>query len=157
MDEEFGKEVNFRLQRQYRSAPAIQAWPARAFYGQRAAEPDKSVENIKLEDLLVTDAQMITNRLVLVDLNRLEGEWRKTMFEVVILSKEIRNILLYFSQKWVVLLFTTLENCCWLPSICANCLRICNKKKTQKLHISLNTTHNEFKYKDIFVSYLKVK
>ena len=81
--EEFGTEVNFHLKRQYRSAPAIQQWPARAFYHQRAAEPDKSVENIHLKDLLLTpDAKMITDPLVLVDLNRLEGEWQRSMFEV---------------------------------------------------------------------------
>ena len=82
MDEEFGPDVNFHLQRQYRSAPAIHEWPARTFYQQRAVKADKSVENINLKDLLVPDAKMITDQLVLVDLDRLEGEWQKSMFKV---------------------------------------------------------------------------
>ena len=84
MDEQSGTEVNFHLQRQYRSVPVIQEWPARIFYGQRAAEPDKSVENINLKELLIPNAKMITDPLVLVDLNRLEGEWQPSMFEVII-------------------------------------------------------------------------
>ena len=82
LDNEFGPEINFHLRRQYRSAPAIQEWPKRAFYGSKAAEPDESVQNIKLEDLLAPGAQLITDRLVLVDLSRLDGEWRDNMFEV---------------------------------------------------------------------------
>ena len=82
LDEEFGPEVNFHLQRQYRSTPTIQEWPARAFYGQRAAEADNSVRNIHLKDLLVPDAKIYTDPFVFVDFNRLEGEWRNTMFEV---------------------------------------------------------------------------
>ena len=83
LDNVFGPELNFHLRRQYRSAPPIQAWPMRAFYGSKAAEPDESVENIKLEDLLTPGAQLIKDPLVLVDLSRLDGEWRDVMFEVI--------------------------------------------------------------------------
>ena len=82
LDKEFGSEVNVHLQRQYRSAPAIQEWPARVFYGTKSPEPDESVRNIRLNDLLVNNAQIVKYPLVLVDLSQLEGEWREHMFEV---------------------------------------------------------------------------
>ena len=91
MNEQFGPEVNFHLQRQYRSTPVIHEWPARVFYGQRAAEPDKSVESIQFKDLLIPGAQIITEPLVLVDLNKLEGEWKPSMFEVMSMLRPICN------------------------------------------------------------------
>ena len=82
LDKDLGNEVNFHLQRQYRSIPAIQKWASRVFYGHRAAEPEESVQNISLDDLLVNSSQIVTDPLVLVDLNRLDGEWREHMFGV---------------------------------------------------------------------------
>ena len=82
LDEEFGPDVNFHLQRQYRSAPAIQEWPDSVFYGPMAAETAESVKNIHLDDLLVPDAKVITDPLVLVDLSKLEDGWHENMLEV---------------------------------------------------------------------------
>lgn len=86
--------VNFHLKRQYRSNPAIHEWPNRAFYKQMAAEPDQSVRDIHLDNLLL-DAPirmdrpflpaaptLITDPFVFVDLSKLEGGWEPRMLQV---------------------------------------------------------------------------
>ena len=84
LDDEFGPEVNFHLQHQYHSAPAIKEWANRTFYGKRAPEAAESVQTTHFNDLLMPDAnaRMVTDPLVLVDLSRLEGEWHADIFEV---------------------------------------------------------------------------
>ncbi|CAK5093237.1 unnamed protein product [Meloidogyne enterolobii] len=88
LDEDFGADsnVNFHLNRQYTSNPAIRAWGDSVFYKERKAIPaTKSVENMNLNEILKPNMKstikLVSEPLVLVDISRLEGEWKESMFE----------------------------------------------------------------------------
>nr|CAD2172413.1 unnamed protein product [Meloidogyne enterolobii] len=90
LDEDFGVDsnVNFHLNRQYTSNPAIRAWGDSVFYKERKAIPaTKSVENMNLNEILKPNIKknnklkLVTEPLVLVDISKLEGEWKEFMFE----------------------------------------------------------------------------
>nr|CAD2174269.1 unnamed protein product [Meloidogyne enterolobii] len=88
LDEDFGGDsnVNFHLNRQYTSNPAIRAWGDSVFYKERKTIPaTKFVENMNLNEILKPNMKstikLVTEPLVLVDISRLEGEWKESMFE----------------------------------------------------------------------------
>uniref|UniRef100_A0A915N463 Uncharacterized protein n=1 Tax=Meloidogyne javanica TaxID=6303 RepID=A0A915N463_MELJA len=90
LDEDFGADsnVNFHLNRQYTSNPAIRAWGDSVFYKERKALPaNKSVEKMNLNEILKPNIKknntlkLVTEPLVLVDISKLEGEWKEFMFE----------------------------------------------------------------------------
>uniref|UniRef100_A0A914MPH6 DNA2/NAM7 helicase-like C-terminal domain-containing protein n=1 Tax=Meloidogyne incognita TaxID=6306 RepID=A0A914MPH6_MELIC len=90
LDEDFGVDsnVNFHLNRQYTANPAIRAWGDSVFYKERKTLPaNKSVEKMNLNEILKPNIKknntlkLVTEPLVLVDISKLEGEWKESMFE----------------------------------------------------------------------------
>uniref|UniRef100_A0A914M4B9 Photolyase/cryptochrome alpha/beta domain-containing protein n=1 Tax=Meloidogyne incognita TaxID=6306 RepID=A0A914M4B9_MELIC len=90
LDEDFGVDsnVNFHLNRQYTANPAIRAWGDSVFYKERKSIPaNKSVEKMNLNEILKPNIKknnklkLVTEPLVLVDISKLEGEWKEFMFE----------------------------------------------------------------------------
>uniref|UniRef100_A0A915LCB3 AAA+ ATPase domain-containing protein n=1 Tax=Meloidogyne javanica TaxID=6303 RepID=A0A915LCB3_MELJA len=90
LDEDFGVDsnVNFYLNRQYTANPAIRAWGDSVFYKERKSIPaNKSVEKMNLNEILKPNIKknntlkLVTEPLVLVDISKLEGEWKEFMFE----------------------------------------------------------------------------
>uniref|UniRef100_A0A915NKI6 Uncharacterized protein n=1 Tax=Meloidogyne floridensis TaxID=298350 RepID=A0A915NKI6_9BILA len=90
LDEDFGADsnVNFHLNRQYTSNPVIRAWGDSVFYKERKTLPaTKSVEKMNLNEILKPNIKknntlkLVTEPLVLVDISKLEGEWKESMFE----------------------------------------------------------------------------
>ena len=94
LNEDFvDSSVNFHLNRQYTSNSAIRRWSDNVIYKEKKAIPaDKSVEKMNLTENLRPNLnirkknddtpKLITEPLVLVDISRLEGEWKEYMLEV---------------------------------------------------------------------------
>uniref|UniRef100_A0A914L8B0 Glucuronosyltransferase n=1 Tax=Meloidogyne incognita TaxID=6306 RepID=A0A914L8B0_MELIC len=88
--EDFGVDsnVNFHLNRQYTANPAIRAWGDSVFYKEGKTIPaNKSVEKMNLNEILKPNIKkdstikLVTEPLVLVDISKLEGKWKESMFE----------------------------------------------------------------------------
>uniref|UniRef100_A0A915MWR1 Uncharacterized protein n=1 Tax=Meloidogyne javanica TaxID=6303 RepID=A0A915MWR1_MELJA len=115
LHEDFGVDsnVNFHLNRQYTANPAIRAWGDSVFYKEGKTIPaNKSVEKMNLNEILKPNIKnnstikLVTEPLVLVDISKLEGEWKESMFkpEYVASTNVLNNYKAY--RNWGMALIT---------------------------------------------------
>uniref|UniRef100_A0A1I8BN07 AAA domain-containing protein n=1 Tax=Meloidogyne hapla TaxID=6305 RepID=A0A1I8BN07_MELHA len=106
LDEDFvNSNINFHLNRQYTSNSTIRKWGDSVFYKEKKAIPaNKFIENTNLKKILRPkkhrSSKLITEPFVLVDTNKLEGEWKEYMFEPENVEEDFNRHNCYTFRNW---------------------------------------------------------